>query len=233
MPKTLSDADRQAINLKAFLAWNKSYGHMIVTGDNMGVIYAGFGKTNLMKMKKGFQAEPEVTPMWKIIERMEKEAREYSGYSVVDTINVVLQRIKSPLPKLIEATGANAGDPKRYSDMLSCANALASDDWQLLPVKARRRVWNILSKTYVQNLRGDVQIWEGVSKKLRLLEPYKVMLQTELKAIRNNPNVSDKTRKKIEALIKKYESHYGELGKEAKRLDSGLKTSVKRALRTA
>lgn len=231
MAKTETDEDRQKKNLKTFLDWIASHGKMILPIPNRAVIYAGMGKTNLMKMKKGFQAEPEAIPMWKIIEKAEKDTYEITGYDTIDTINDVLKRLKSPLPQLIEATGANAGHPKRYSDMLSCAEALASDDWQLLPVPARRKVWNVLSKAYAENIRGDVQVWEGVSKRLRLLEPYKVMLQTELKALQKNPNISAKSRKTIENLIKKYEAHYGALGKEGKRKDSALKGSLKKALR--
>lgn len=232
MKKNETDEDRQKQNLEVFKAWLKKNGNMILPIPNRGVIYAGLGKTNLMKMKKGLQAEPETTPMWKIIEKAEKDAREYHGYVTLDTINDVLKRIKSPLPKLVEATGANAGHPKRYSDMLSCVEALASDSWALLPKADRNRVWNMVSAKYAENLKGDVQVWEGVSKRLKLLEGYKVMVQTELKAIRNNPNVSAASRKKIEGLIKKYEAHYGKLAEEVKANDAALKSSYKRAIKT-
>lgn len=227
-----SDQDRQKINQKSFEDWLAKNGNMILPIPNRGVIYAGLGKTNLLKMKKGLQAQPETIPMWKIIETAEKDVREYTGYVTIDTINDVLKRLKSPLPKLIEATGANAGHAKKYSDMLSCANALASDDWELLPKSDRRKVWNVLSAKYAQNLRGEVQIWEGVSKRLRLLEKYKVMLQTELKEVSKNPKVSASARKNAEALIKKYEKSYGELGREAKANDAKLKASYKKALRS-
>ncbi len=222
---------RQKQNLKEFKNWLSKYSKVIMPIPNRGAIYAGLGKTNLMKMKKGLQAQPETIPMWKIIEKVEKDAREYTGYVTIDTINDVLKRIKSPIPKLVEATGANAGDPKKYSDMLSCVNALASDDWELLPKVNRRKVWNMVSAKYSENLSGDVQIWEGVSKRLRLLEKYKVMLQDELKQVHKNPKVSLKTRKEVEGLIKKYENHYGELGAEAKLKDSTLKRSLKVAMR--
>ena len=182
-------------------------------------------------MKKGLQAEPESIPMWKIIEKAEKDAREYEGFVTIDTINDVLKRIRSPLPILIEATGANAGHPKKYSDMLSCVEALASNDWALLPKSDRGKVWNRVSEKYAQNLQGEVQIWEGVSKRLRLLERYKVMLQTELKTIQGNPAVTAESQKKIAGLIKKYEKRYGELGAEAKDNDRKLKASVKAALK--
>ncbi|UWR03640.1 hypothetical protein K3740_02745 [Ruegeria conchae] len=217
--------------MKEFNNWLSKYSKVIMPIPNRGAIYAGLGKTNLMKMKKGLQAQPETIPMWKIIEKVEKDAREYTGYVTIDTINDVLKRIKSPIPKLVEATGANAGHPKKYSDMLSCVNALASDDWELLPKVNRRKVWNMVSAKYAENLSGDVQIWEGVSKRLRLLEKYKVMLQDELKKVHKNPKVSPKTRKAVEGLIKKYEKHYGELGAEAKSKDSNLKRSLKAALR--
>lgn len=231
MAKLETDEDRQIANLRTFMAWLKQHGNMILPIPNRGAIYAGLGKTNLMKMKKGLQAEPETTPMWKIIEKAEKDAREYTGYVTIDPINDVLKRIKSPLPKLVEATGANAGHPKKFADFLSCVNALASDDWALIPRAARRKVWNLVSRKYAENLRGDVQIWEGVSKRLRLLEGHKVMIQTELKKIEKNPNVSAASRKKIAALIKKYEKHYGDLDDMAKANDTTLKASLKTALK--
>lgn len=202
---------------------------MILPIPNRGVIYAGLGKSNLMKMKKGLQAAPETIPMWKIIEKAEKDTREITGYVTLDTINDVLKRLKSPLPKLVEATGANAGHPKKYADMLSCVEAMASNDWALLPKADRPKVWNMVSAKYAENLKGDVQVWEGVSKRLRLLEPYKVMLQTELKEIEKNKNVSPKTRKTIQDLIKKYENHYGALGREGQSNDMTLKASYKKA----
>ena len=69
--------------------------------------------SNLMKMKKGIQAEPEAIPMWKIIEKAEKDTHEITGYVRLDTINDVLKRLKSPKINLVEATGANAGHPKK------------------------------------------------------------------------------------------------------------------------
>ncbi|MDN5787627.1 hypothetical protein [Pseudorhodobacter sp.] len=230
MAKNETVADRQSGNFKVFSEWLKQSGGMILPIPNRGAIYAGVGKINLMRMQRGFQAEPEAIPMWKIIQKAEKDAREYEGYVTIDTINDVLRRIKSPLPKLIEATGANAGHPKRYSDMLSCVEALASDSWELLSKPDRRNVWSLVSEKYAENLRGDVQIWEGVSKRLRLLEPYKVMLQTELKKIQGNPRVSAASRKNVEDLIKKYEKHYGELGRSAKSNDAKFKASYKRAM---
>ena len=229
MAKQKTDEERQADNLAVFTKWLKDNGKMILPIPNRGVIYAGLGKSNLMKMKKGLQAAPETIAMWKIIEKAEKDAREVTGFVTLDTINDVLKRLKSPLPKLVEATGANAGHPKKYSDMLSCVEAMASNDWALLPKAARPKVWNMVSAKYAENLKGDVQVWEGVSKRLRLLEPYKVMLQTELKAIEKNKNVSPKTRKTVQDLIKKYEHHYGALGREAESNDKKLKASYKKA----
>lgn len=231
MAKRETDEDRQNKNLETFLEWLKNNGKTILPIPNRGAIYAGLGKSNLMKMKKGLQVEPETTPMWKIIEKAEKEAREYHGYVTIDPINDVLKRIKSPLPKLIEATGANSGHQKKYSDMLSCVEALSSDNWALLPKPARRKVWHWVSEKYAENLQGDVQVWEGVSKQLRLLEKYKVMLQIELKKIQSNPSVSAASRKKVEGLVKKYEAHYGELGKVSKSNDSKLKSSYKKSMK--
>lgn len=115
--------------------------------------------------------------------------------------------------------------------MLSCVEALASDGCALLPKPARRKVWHLVSEKYAENLQGDVQVWEGVSKRLRLLEKYKVMLQVELKKVQGNPNVSAASRKKVEGLIKKYEAHYGELGKVARSNDSKLKASYKKSMK--
>ena len=232
MAKPSTDEARQRQNLETFEAWLKKHGNMILPIPNRGVVYAGLGKTNLMKMKKGLQAGPETIPMWKIIEQAERDAREVTGYVTLDTINDVLKRIKAPLPKLIEATGANAGHPKKYSDMLSCVEALASDNWQLLSKAERRKVWNMVSQKYAENLQGDVQVWEGVSKRLRLLEKYKVMLQTELKEIQKNPKVSPASRKLVEGLIKKYESHYGELGRTVEEYDRKLKASFKKVTKS-
>ena len=231
MAQPSTDEARQQQNLENFKAWLKKHGNLILPIPGRGVVYAGFGKTNLMKMKKGLQAEPEAIPMWKIIEKAEKDAREVTGFVTLDTINDVLKRLKSPLPKLIEATGANAGHPKKYSDMLSCVEALASDKWQLLPKPDRRKVWNMVSEKYADNLRGDVQVWEGVSKRLRLLESYKVLLQTELKRIQQNDKVSAASRKTVEGLIKKYEKHYGELGRQVSDYDKQLKASYKKAIK--
>jgi predicted RNase H-like nuclease len=58
------------------MQWLKDNGKSIFPIPNRGVIYAGFGKTNLTKMKKNLQAEPEAIPMWKIIEKAEKDAKE-------------------------------------------------------------------------------------------------------------------------------------------------------------
>jgi len=213
------------------MQWLKDNGKSIFPIPNRGVIYAGFGKTNLTKMKKNLQAEPEAIPMWKIIEKAEKDAKEYEGLVTLDTINDVLKRLRSSLPMLIETTGANAGHPKKYSDMLSCVEALASDDWALLPKADRRKVWNLVSDKYAQNLEGEVQIWEGASKRFRLLERYKVMLQTELRAIKNNPKVTAASQKKVAGLIKKYEKRYGELGAEVKSNAQKLKASFSAALK--
>lgn len=119
MPNPETDRIRQERNLKEFNAWLEKHSGMILPIPNKGAIYAGLGKTNLKKMKDGLQAAPETVPMWKIIEKAQKDAMAFDGYVTIDTINDVLRRIKSPLPKLIEATGGNAGHPKKYSDMLS------------------------------------------------------------------------------------------------------------------
>jgi hypothetical protein len=231
MAKQKTDEDRQAENLAVFKAWLKANGKMILPIPNRGVVYAGLGKTNLKKMKDGLQEAPETTPMWKIIEKAEKDSREITGYVMLDTINDVLKRLKSPLPKLVEATGANAGHPKKYSDMLSCVEAMASDSWALLPKSDRRKVWGIVSEKYADNLKGDVQVWEGVSKRLRLLEPHKVLVQKELDRIRKNKNVSPASRKKAEDLIKKYEKHYGTVGRDGDTNDQKLKASYKKAIK--
>lgn len=57
------------------------------------------------------------------------------------------------------------------------------------------------------------------------------MLQNELKAIEKNPKVSEKTLQTVKDLIKKYDSHYGVLGKQASANDRKLKSSLKKAMR--
>ncbi|MCB1332869.1 MAG: hypothetical protein KDK26_04280 [Roseivivax sp.] len=223
-----TDEQRQNDNLKSFQDWLKKSGKSILPIPNTGVLYAGFPPAELAKMRKGLQSEDETKRIYEIIAKAEKDSREYTGRVSLDTLHNVLKRLKSPLPKLVEATGANAGHEKRFSDMLSCAEALASADWALLPRRDRDRVWHLLSEKYAENLQGDIQIWEGVSKRAKLLEPYKVMIETELKTARKNGKLSAKSLKTVEDMIKKYEAYYGKIFDEAASNDKRLKADFKK-----
>ena len=230
---------RQLQNWNSFTSWISNHGKSLVPIPDVAVLYSGYSKPDLAKLKKGLIDESEVRGMWKIIQIVEKNARDYSGRVTIEIIDDVLKRHKSPLPKLVEATGSNAGQKvkgankpvfKKYSDMLSCANALASDNWQLLKKPHRKIVWDLLSKQYAANLSGDVQVWEGVSKEMKNLERYKVMVRTELAVARKNKKIDPKSMKNIESLLKKYEAHYGKIESVISRNDKALKASFKKSV---
>lgn len=200
----------QQKNLASFRAWMKSHGGNVLPIPGKSVVYAGFPKTEFSKMRKQAQKQgAPMEPMWQALEKINKLSRDHTGHLTYDTINDVLKRLKGPLPKLFETTGANRGHPKRYANMLDVANALCDRNWQLLPRGDHKGwVWGELSALYVANSKGQIDIFEGSQKVLKQLDKRFVLIDRELEAILKNKSLSKETHATARAIAKRYSEHH-------------------------
>jgi hypothetical protein len=201
---------RQAANLKAFDQWIASTGKMILPIPNRAVIYAGYPPGELMKASKLLGSHAQLERMWQIIEKVDKQIKDLTGQVTYDKLNDVLKRLKSPLPKLIEATGANAGHPKKFSDMLSCAETLTDARWAVIDKGKFNYVWDTLSAEYVKNSKGDVQIWEGRLANYKQINVATTLIRTELKALVTRKDLPPATLKAASELVVRYVEHHKE-----------------------
>lgn len=199
---------RQAANLKAFDQWLATNGKMILPIPNHAVIYAGFPPAELMKARNALGSHEQLRRMWQIIETVDKDIKSLTGQVTYDKLNDVLKRLKSPLPKLIEATGANAGHPKKFSDMLSCAETLTDARWALIDKGKFNYVWDMLSAEYVKNSRGDVQIWEGRQKNYKQISVGTTLIRAELKELLARKDLPPATLKAASELVVRYVKHH-------------------------
>ena len=224
----------QKANWRAFKTWLKRHGGMILPIPGAAVLYAGYVPSDLREFAKLARKEESLRRMWQIIDEVESNARTYTGRSHLDTLHTVLKRIRSPLPELYEATGANVGAErdgkpirKKYANMADCAEALSSDNWALLAPRERRFVWDMLSRRYVQNAGPDLQIWEGARKDMKQLDSSFIMIRTELLELSKKRDASPELLKTVEKMLKRYRTHYEKVGKS---IDSHL-ARVQRNLR--
>ena len=199
---------RQKQNLKAFENWLKAHGKMILPIPNRAVIYAGFPPSELAKAKALMGTQAQLKRIWQIIEQVDREIRDDTGQVTYDKLNDVLKRLKSPLPKLIEATGANAGHPKKFSDMLSCAETLTDARWALIDKGKFNHVWDSLSAEYVKNARGDVQIWEGRLANNKQINVGTTLIRAELKELLARADLPNETLKAASELVVRYVKHH-------------------------
>lgn len=202
--------DRQKANLKAFDDWVKASGKMILPIPNRAVIYAGYPSAELMKARKVLGDNEPTRRMWQIIEKVDKDIREMTGQVTYDKLNDVLKRLKGPLPKLVEATGANAGHPKKFADMLECAEKLTDPRWALIDKGKFNYVWDTLSGEYVKNSKGDVQIWEGRLANYKQINVGTTLIRTELEALLKRKDLPPATLKAASELVVRYVNHHKE-----------------------
>ncbi|MGQ0563639.1 MAG: hypothetical protein ACT4OK_01025 [Gemmobacter sp.] len=230
-PKEPSTEELQALNWREFRNWLHRNKKAILPIPNCAVIYAGYPHNEVRALLKNLKDKSELRRMYEIIDAVEAQARQYDGQSRLDTINKVLARMKNPLPKLVEATGANIGHAKKFASMLDCADALASDKWALLPPAHQRKVWDMLSKRYVANAEGKVEIWDGATERMKQVNSKFVMIRTELAELAKNPRVDAKTKESVQKMLRRYEDHYESVGKSVavivKRLDAGLRKAAR------
>ena len=215
----------QKQNLKAFDDWVKAHGNMVMPIPNRAVIYAGFPPGDLAKAKKLMTSHDQLRRMWQIIETVDKQIREISGQTTYDKLNDVLLRLKSPLPKLVEATGANIGHPKKFSDMLSCADRLTDPRWELIDKGKFNYVWDTLSGEYVKNSRGDVEIWEGRKANYRQVDVSTTLIRAEIKELLSRSDLPPATRKAASELAVRYVKHHEDQKTYSeKMIETALKT---------
>jgi len=203
-------AELQKKNLAAFEAWVRSYGKMIVPIPGCAVIYAGFPPAELMQAKAALSANQQLRRMWQIIEEAEKQIRSYTGRVKYDKLNDVLRRLKGPLPALVEATGANIGHPKKFSDMLSCAEILTDPRWALIDKGKFNYVWDTLSAQYVKNSSGDVEIWEGCKANYKQVDQSTTLIRAELTALLGRADLPAATREAASKIAVRYVNHHRE-----------------------
>lgn len=222
-------AKLQRQNLAAFETWLKSHGNMILPIPNRAVIYAGFPPGDLMKVKTILTASEQLRRMWQIIETVEKQIRDVTGQVSYDKLNDVLKRLRSPLPKLVEATGANIGHPKKFSDMLSCAETLTDARWALIDKGKFSYVWDKLSEAYVANSKGDVEIWEGRKANYKRIDVSTTLIRAELNALLARTDLPPATRIAAEKIAVSYFKHH----KDQKIFSEKLVASSQASLRAA
>lgn len=198
----------QKQNLAVFEDWLKTTGHMILPIPHRAVIYAGFPPEGLRVAKKLLTSSDQMRRMWQIIETVEKQIREVTGQVSYDKLNDVLRRLKGPLPKLVEATGANIGHPKKFSDMLSCTMTLTDARWALIDKGKFNYVWDRLSEQYVKNSRGDVEIWEGRMANYKRIDASTTLIRSELNALLAREDLPKLTRLAAEKLVVGYVAHH-------------------------
>lgn len=219
----------QRQNLAAFESWLNAHGKMILPIPNRAVIYAGFPTADLIKVKTILTASDQLRRMWQIIETVESQIRDVTGQVSYDKLNDVLKRLKSPLPKLVEATGANIGHPKKFSDMLSCAETLTDARWALIEKGKFNHVWDKLSAAYVANSKGDVEIWEGRKANFKRIDASTTLIRAELNALLARTDLPPATRIAAEKIAVSYVKHH----KDQKIFSEKLVTSAQASLRAA
>ena len=198
----------QKKNLGAFEDWLKAHGKMILPIPQRAVIYAGFPPGELMKAKSLLTASDQMRRMWQIIETVDNQIHAVTGRVSYDKLNDVLKRISGPLPKLFEATGANIGHPKKFSDMLSCAEKLTDPRNALIDKGKINHVWDRLSEAYVANSKGDVEIWDGRKANYKRIDGSTTMIRSELKALLLRDDLPKATRLAAEKIVVSYVRHH-------------------------
>lgn len=207
-PKT---KELQKQNLEAFYAWIKAHGNMIMPIPGKAVIYAGFPPGDLAKirgMANSNDAQQPLRRMWQLIEAHDKTARETTGQVTYDKLNDVLKRLKGPLPKLVATDGADIGHPKKFSDMLSCAERMTDKNWSLVDKGRFNDIWDALSEQYVKNSKGEVDIWEGRKLDFARVNIGTTLIRKELNALLARKDLPEATRRAAEKLMVGYAKHH-------------------------
>lgn len=198
----------QKQNLAAFDAWIKATGKMILPIPNRAVIYAGFPPGDLMKAKSQLTSHEPLRRMWQIIEATDQRIREITGQVTYDKLNDVLKRLKGPLPKLVATDGADIGHPKKFSDMLSCAEHMTDPNWSLIEKGKFNYIWDTLSEQYVKNSQGDVQIWEGRKLNYKQIDASTTLIRTELKALLERTDLPKASLLAAQKIVVSYVKHH-------------------------
>ena len=201
-------AELQASNWVNFMKWATAHGNMVLPIPNRAVIYAGYPPAELMKVKKSLSGDQSLRGMWQIIEDVEKQIRDVTGQVTYDKLNDVLRRLRSPLPVVQDTLGAAIGHTKKFSDMLSCAEALTSNDWKLLDKGDFKKVWDELSALYIRNSQGDVQIWEGRKLNYKRIDIGTTLIRRELVELLKRTDLPKKTLEAVVKMAKGYQNHY-------------------------
>ena len=219
----------QKQNLAAFDAWVKAHGNMILPIPDKAVIYAGFPPGDLTKAKSHLTSSEQMRRMWQIIETTEKQMREVTGQVSYDKLNDVLRRLKSPLPKLVATDGADIGHPKKFSDMLSCAEHLTDTNWALIDKGKVSYVWDTLSEQYVKNSKGDVEIWEGRKLNYKRIDASATLIRAELKALLQREDLPKASRLAAEKIVVSYVKHHQDQKTYSEKLVADAITSLRAA----
>lgn len=198
----------QKQNLATFDGWVKAHGNMIVPIPDKAVIYAGFPPGDLSKAKSQLTASDQLRRMWQLIESADKQIREITGQVSYDKLNDVLKRLKGPLPKLVATDGADIGNPKKFSDMLSCAEHMTDTNWSLIDKGKFDYVWDTLSEQYVKNSKGDVEIWEGRKLNYKRIDASATLIRAELKALLQRDDLPKASRVAAEKIVVSYVKHH-------------------------
>ena len=221
----------QEANLKNFRAWMKSKGHLVMPIPGRSVVYAGFPNTEFSKMRRAaIKAGSEMVPMWKAVEAINKLSVDQTGMVKYDSINDVLKRLKSPLPKLFATINANRGHPVKFANMLDVANALCSRNDQLLPKGDHKRwVWDELSALYVANSKGEIDIFEGNQKVLKQIDKKFTLANRELTEILKNKDLGKDTHAVAQYILDRYRKHHQEQASRHAREMGNAKRDVLKA----
>jgi hypothetical protein len=196
-------------NLKAFETWLNANKKTLAPQTNLGVIYAGqkiVGKMLPSGILLDGSMKADATPMWKFIKLWNDMHKQVHGKLRYETVEDVLKRLTPPRIKWTQ--GKACGIIKVMTNMYDCANDLSSDKEQMLAKPARKKVWTALSKVYVANIKGELNILEGVMKDYKRLDETKIMIQTEIPELLKNQDLNAKSRVELQELYKTYKSVY-------------------------
>lgn len=225
--------------LKNHIARN---GNKIKPAVGLGTIYAGkfmpwdlASKTEvILPIGNKNELMRELEGVWAVVGRINNYHIKKNGKIRFDTIEHVLTNISAPI-----LTYPDTGEPTKFSNLWICAMQMTNLDKrkaQVTPIVTeanRRKVWKQLSGTYVYNAEGDLNVLEGLSDNHTALGKDKDFIAVELAKALKNPNFTDDTKKKIIALVKKYQKIIPDsqhsLAKELDDARSSLKKEAKNA----
>jgi hypothetical protein len=201
-------AKYQAQNLAIFNAWIAAHGKLILPIPHRAVIYAGFPEGEVLKAKSLLNSHQHMRRMWQIIEFVDKNVRDYTGQVHYDKLNDVLRRLKGPLPAIVDTNGGAIGRPKKFADMLECAEKLTNPNEHLLDKGRFNYVWDTLSAQYVKNAKGEVEIWQGCKANHKQVDQSTTLIRTELQTLLARTDIPQATREAASKIVVSFVNHH-------------------------